>query len=351
MPRRPNRSQARMFAQLIADLEPEIRRAFMASVVDLQANVNWQALLDSLTRQNVAEAIAALNIDPAAWNEYSQVMTAGYAKSGAATAAQIRRSGIGGVGIRFNASNLRAEQWIRDHIGTRITNLSNEQVKAARETILAGYQRGDHPNRIALDLAGRVQGGQRSGGIIGLDGPRAARYNNVNAGMRSPEGVQSLVVRRSDGTLSVRYKVNKSTSERIIRAYRAGTAVPEKQRILSENQYKNALTRERAETIASTEAGEAVMGARQEEWRQLAESQGLTTDDIIKTWQHRRGASEHHRPDHLAMSGTEVRGLNTPFEFADAQMQHAHDPAGGAKHNINCGCDTEYRLDQTAGLS
>lgn len=348
---RPTRSQARLFAQLIAGLEPEIHRAFMASVTDLQANVDWPALLDALGRMDIERAIAALNINAAAWAEYSSVMTAAYAKAGASTAAQIVSQGDAGIGVRFQMTNPRAEQWIRENVAGRVVGFTQEQVGVARATIEAGYAAGQGPRTIAVDLAGRVAGGVRTGGVIGLDAPRASRLHAVTIGMRSPEGVRGLVIKREDGRLALRYKVNKATEQRIIRAYNAGTAVPDADRAISERQYKNALLKSRADTVAATETGNAVMSARDEEWRQLAESQGLDASAVIKTWRHRRGSSATHRPDHLAMSGHSVRGIDTPFVFPDGtRMLHAHDPSGGAKHVINCGCDTEYRLDHSAGL-
>lgn len=349
--RRPSRSQARLFAQLIAEFEPRVHRAFMASVTDLQAGVDWPVLLSALTVGNIEAAIAALNINQAAWAEYSSVITSAYAKAGASTAAQIRAQGVARVGTRFQMTNPRAEQWIRENVAERVVGFAREQIEVARNTIQAGYAAGQGPRSIAVDLAGRVVGGSRTGGVLGLDGPRAARLQSVTHGMRTAEGVRSLVIRREDGTLVPRYKINTATSRRLLKAYRAGTAVPEDERVISERQYKNALLQSRADTVSATETGNAVMGARDEEWRQLAESEGLSDSNIIKTWWHRRGASETHRPDHLAMSGQSVRGMDTPFLFADGtQMLHAHDPAGGAKHNINCGCDTEYRLDHAAGL-
>lgn len=342
---RPTRSQARLFAQLIDGFEPEVHRAFMASVTDLQANVDWTALLDALTRQDIEAAIVALNIEPAAWAEYSSKMSDVYAKAGASTAAQVALLGVGSAGIRFRLADPRAQRWIAQNVADKVTGFSNEQISNARGLISAGFAKGHHPRTIALDLAGRATGGSRQGGILGLDTPRSERYQIVVEAMKTPEGVKSIVTKHKDGTLSVDYKVNKATSDRILKAYRAEEAVPERDRIISERQYKNALLKSRADTIAETETANAVMSARNEAWHQLLESKGLNENDVIKTWQHRRGASKHHRPDHLAMSGRSVRGLNTPFEFSDGtQMQHAHDPAGGAKHVIRCGCDTEYRL-------
>ena len=341
----PTRSQARLFGELIKQYEPRIRRAFMASVTDLQANVNWTQLIERLSAFDTEGAIKALNINAAAWNEYSREMTTAYAAAGASTAAQIALI-EGMVGVRFNMSNPRAEEWIRRNVGEQIVGFTEETVAVARNIIAEGYAAGDHPRSIARDLAGRVNNrGVREGGILGLDEPRAYRLNQVTRKIRTPEGVQDLVIKHRDGTYSLRYQVNKSTADKILSAYHKGTAVPVKQHAIIERQYYNALLKHRADTVAETETGNAVMSARDEEWAQLIEAEGINPDDVIKTWQHRRGSSKYHRPDHFAMSGESVRGLNTPFVFPDGtEMQHAHDPAGGAKHTIRCGCDTEYRL-------
>lgn len=348
------KSQSRLFTQLIAEYEPEIRRAFMASVADLQAGVDFDLLLDRLRNNDINGAIAALNISPAVWNQYTVAMNNIYMQAGVATAAQITASDIGGITARFNMQNPRAERWIRENVATRVVGFTEEAVESARIVIEAGYARGENPRTIALDLAGRTTGSgtARTGGIIGLDAPRAARLTKVTEGMRTADGVQSLVTKHADGTLTVNYKVNKATSDRILRAYRNETAVPAAERIISERQYKNALLKARADTIAETETANAVMSARDEEWQQLTESGAVDPANIIKTWRHRRGATASHRPDHLAMSGTEVRGLNTPFVFPDgAALQYAHDPSAPAEHLICCACDVEFRVDHRVGLS
>ncbi|MBU4609137.1 hypothetical protein IMZ29_00780 [Achromobacter sp. GG226] len=352
-PNRPTMSQARLFAQLIAEFEPNVHRAFMASVTDLQANVDWRALLTALEQGDFEGAVAALNIDAAAWAEYSSIMTEVYAKAGASTAALIVATGAGDIGMRFRMTNPRAERWIRENVAERVVGFTQEQIEVARTVIANGYARGQGPRNIAVDLAGRTsgRGTARTGGVLGLDGPRAARLQAVTEGMRSAEGVRGLVIEGQDGRVSMRYRVNAATAQRILRAHKAGTEVPADERAISERQYSNALLKDRADTIAETETGNAVMSARDDEWHQLAESQGLDRTAVIKTWQHRRGAAKEHRPDHLAMSGQSVRGLDTPFVFPDGvAMQHAHDPAGGPRHIIRCGCDTTYRLDISGEL-
>jgi hypothetical protein len=50
---------------------------------------------------------------------------------------------------------------------TRITDEAKEVLRAA---ILDGYTAGRHPNSIAVDIAGRMVGGKRVGGLVGLSG-------------------------------------------------------------------------------------------------------------------------------------------------------------------------------------
>lgn len=324
----------------------------MASVTDLQANVDWTRLLAELANMSTEGAIAALNISPEAWAEYSASVTSAYAKAGASTAAQITQQGIGTIGTRFQMSNPRAQAWIAENVGGSIVGFTREAQMTARTVIEAGYALGEGPKTIAIDLVGRVgNGGVRTGGILGLDNPRAMRLQAVTAGMRTPEGVRDLVTQHLDGTISVRYQVNPATEQRILKAFRAGTEVPLNERVISERQYSNALLKARGDTVAATEAANAVMAARQEQWVQLAEAQGLDARAVKKTWQHRRGGAKEFRPSHLAMSGKTVQGLFTQFIFPDGtQMQYAHDLAGGARNNINCGCDTTYSLNRAYGL-
>lgn len=341
----PTRSQARLFAQLLAEHEPRIRRGFMASVTDLTAQVDWRRLLQQLEAGNIGGAIDALNISPAAWAEYSASVSSAYAASGSAYAAQIQQAGIGSIGTRFNMTNPRAEEWIRENVGGSIVGFVQEQVEVARNVILEGYAAGKGPRSIATDLAGHVVRGRRQGGILGLDAPRAERLRKVVDGMQTPEGVRGLVIEHQSGRVSLRYKVNKSTANRILTAYRRGEAVPESQRLVSERQYKNALLQDRATTVASTETADAVLNSHDEAFRQTMESEGIRDDQIIKTWRHGGGATAHHRPDHLAMGGTEVVGMNARFEFPDgAALLYPHDPAGGARHNINCRCSVTYSV-------
>lgn len=340
MARRPNASQRRQLDALLARLEPELRAAFMAAIDDLLDGADWGALIEALGRRDVEAALAALNIEPAAFARYAQVSEMIFFEGGAAAATLITAPGVGRVMIRFDMRNPAAETWIRQNVGERITAITRDTMQAARDAIRTGFEAGRHPQSIALDLVGRRGAqGVREGGILGLDGPRAERMLAVTHGMETAEGVADLV---QGG--KVRYKVNRATELRILKAYRNGEAVPAADRAISVRQYGNQLLRERGETIGRTETLQAVMGARQEAWRQGLEKLDATPQDVVKTWWH-GGGPKDPREHHVAMSGQIVRGLETPFEFSNgARLRYAGDPDGGAAEVINCTCNTTYAL-------
>ncbi|MBM3604273.1 MAG: hypothetical protein FJX25_05825 [Alphaproteobacteria bacterium] len=347
-----NRQQTRLFGQLIARLAPEMQAAFLASAEDMRAGLDWVALVAALEAGDIEGAVAALNIEPASFYRYSVTKQAAYTQGGVLAAQTINAPGTGAIGFRFDMMNPRAERWVAENVGQRIVAVTEDTKQAAREVIGTGYQAGRHPHTIARDIAGKAApGGTRQGGIIGLDGPRASRLDAVTRGMETAEGVQDLVIKGQDGKLQVRYRVNRATEQRIIRAYSRGEAVPAADRAISVRQYQNALLKDRADTIAHTETQQAVMAARDEEWRQAAEKLGLDDSAIIKTWRHGGGVRDP-RPHHVAMNGQSVRGLDTPFEFSNgARLRFAGDPRGGAAEVIKCTCDTIFRLDHTRGLT
>lgn len=346
MARRAPRDQRRLFADLIAKLEPGLRAAFEAAVEDLHQNLDWRALLDALERHDIEAAIAALHLDRAAFWGYAQVKTAAFAEAGALAVTMISVPGGGNIGIRFGMTNPGAERWIAREVGQRITGeLLSGQVQVVRHTIGAGFARGDGPLTIARDIAGRVVNGMRQGGVLGLDEPRAARLRAVTEGMRTPEGVQGLVIQRRDGSLSVRYRVNRQTEARILRAYHRGEALSPADQAISARQYSNALLKDRAETVARSETAQAVMSARREAWTQVLAAKGLPPEVVIKRWRHGGGVKDP-RPHHVAMAGHMVRGLDAPFQFSNgASLQFAHDPDGPASEVVLCGCSTDFFLD------
>jgi hypothetical protein len=339
-------AQTRLFYTLIRRYEPELQAAFIAALADLRDGVDMRALLDALRAGDVERAVLALRIEPAVFQRYAALQTTVYAEAGAATVASITLPGVVATGVRFDMSNPAAQAWIRERVGAEITRITDEQRAVVRTVIAEGYGRGKGPLDIAVDIAGRVGPGRvRQGGVLGLDAPRAERLQAVRDGITTPEGVRDLVIQHKDGTVSVKYKVNPASERAILAAYRKGEAVPEAARERIAAQYGNQLLRQRAETVARVETASAVMSSRRDAWGQLLQGRNIPPEAVVKRWIHGGGVKEP-RPHHVAMSGTEVRGIDTPFVFSNgASLQFAHDPAGPGSETINCGCNVEFSVD------
>jgi hypothetical protein len=342
--RRPSLPQA--LEQLIAKLEPELAGVILDALQALRDGVDLTALQDALERNDIEAAIVALDISPADFNQYTLARMSAYAEAGALEAAYIPTDEAASVRFTFDMSNPRAERWIRTQAAERITGYTTEQVEVAREVINEGYARGDGPQQIALDLAGRIDRstGRRAGGIIGLSEPQA-------------EYVRSMRTRLLSGNPEEMRKVLSGMSLRdhrydalIQRHIEAGTPLDRADVDKLTGRYADRLLRRRGEDIARTETAQGVMGARREAYAQALDKEGLPPDAITKRWRHLGGLKDA-RELHLIMAGKEVVGLDTPFVLPDGtMMQHSHDPAGGVKHNANCRCSTDFDIDFLAAI-
>lgn len=357
-------TQSQIIQRLIAKLEPALRDAFYAVMEELRNGIDQRALVAALERGDIEAAIAALNIERAAFNEYLTVKTAGYAQAGIASGAYVQGAlnralaAIPGtpespIQFRFDMSNPRAERWIREQAGERITGYVQEQIETARRVIGDGYAKGSGPQNIAVEISGRINRatGRREGGIIGLSDPQARYAQTVRDKLESGD-LRGLFVRnRETGQLRARYTRMDGRDMRTIRS-RLDSGKPLTQGEIDRisGRYADRLLARRAEDVARTETAQAVEAARAESYQQAMDKAGRTEDDVTKTWRH-NGDEKDARPDHIAMDGVKVVGLNVPFFLPNgAVMQHSHDPAGGVENNVNCRCDTTYEIDFSRGV-
>jgi hypothetical protein len=123
-------------------------------------------------------------------------------------------------------------------------------------------------------------------------------------------------------------------------AIRDGRAItgPELDRILEA--HKSKALAYRGKVIAENETFQALESGRREAVLQALENPDVEGATCRWQW----NFSRNPRDDHQQMSGTVV-DINEGFVLPDGtRMMHPHDPAGGAKHNIGCGCLTVYRI-------
>jgi hypothetical protein len=77
------------FEQLIADFEPLLRNAFMESVADIKSNLQIKRIVERLERNDIAGAIEALYLDPAAFRPLDRAIAQAFEGGGVSTRATI----------------------------------------------------------------------------------------------------------------------------------------------------------------------------------------------------------------------------------------------------------------------
>lgn len=331
-------------AELLAKFEPLLQDAFIRAIADLRNGVQMRLLVERLERQDIEGAIEAMNLEPAAYAQFRQVLGDTFTTAGTLQSSSFTQPSGGRVLFRFDVTDPRAEQVLRTVATDRVTRLADGDRQTARAAILHGFEQGQHPRRIALDLAGRIGKGQnqRTGGIIGLSEPQEGYVASMRSRLLSgdPEEMRRVLeMGRRD----------KRFDRAIIKAIEAGKPLSQDDVAKVTGRYSDRLLQLRAETIARTETGAAQIASRAESARQALVKLGYPEEALTRVWRHNPG--KEPRLLHIQMSGQEVKGLSEPFILPDGtRMMHPLDMSAGAKHVANCRCDCIFRIDHSWGV-
>lgn len=333
----PRISQQAQVRALVAKYEPAIRDAFFAAIQQAHASLDYVALVNAIRINDLNRVVELLRIDGVALFPLEEAVRTAVIAGGLSVVAP---RGIAGA-FSFNGRHFRAERIIAE-IGARlVTETGSPGVEPIRAILLAGQQQGLGTERIARQLAGTINKatGIREGGIMGLDGPRAARSKAVRELLADPTRIAEYF--KMEGGRSVpRYtSTDRRFDARVRRAIAQGRALPAADAEKITRAHDARLLKSRGDTIARNEAFTAQAQGRNEAYRQMQDQPDV--DLITKRWQH--ASLKDPRPDHQRMDG-EVVGFDEPFPPMDdgAVLQYPHDPAGGAAHSIACRCTVVY---------
>lgn len=355
MARKPTQTQR--LRELIARLEPVLARAFREAMQDLRDGVDYSALVSALERNDVESAVAALNIESSVFNEFARAKTETYSAAGVAQTAYIPSPKDRRITFRFDMENPVAKQWISQNVGEMVAGLEVEQVRIVRSTILQGYGEGNSPITIARVLSGKVDKstGRRTGGLIGLSEPQTRYVESMRRRLTSGKtsDLRKILGIREDGTPipdSGMTRRNKRFDTIIRRHLKSGTKIPTADVARMTSSYSDRLLQRRAEDIARTETGQAVMASRIEAFRQSASKANVDERFISRKWRH-GGGGKDPREQHQAMNNVVATGLTTPFTLPDGTtMMHPLDPNAPPHQVVNCTCDMEINIDYAARL-
>jgi len=234
----------------------------------------------------------------------------------------------------FNANASAVTDYLQSTARKFLDDMNESTRSAVREVTAVGVQLGQNPRSIALDLAGRMEGRERVGGIIGLNAPQAQAVANARLNLASGNSEQMRKYlrnerrdRRFDGI------VEKAISEG------KPVAASDIDKIVS--RYQSSLLQLRGETIARTEAGAALNFGRQTHAENIAAETGA---EVWKRWE--SGPDDgRQRESHTEANGQEVR-IDKPFSVGGSEMMYPFDYTMGADAGeiINCRCSVTYEI-------
>ncbi len=323
-----------------------LRAAFMEAIDDIRSNIVLLRIVERLERQDIAGAIRALNLDEAAFRPLEEAIRQAFNGGGVAAVEQmpVLRDPEGHqIVVRWDARNLAAENWMRDHSATLVTNIVEDQKVAIRSALEEGLSRGDNPTKTALQVAGRVNRvtGKREGGIVGLTAQQTAYIASARQELAEadPEGIRNYLQRG---------RRDKRFDRTVLKALKEGKPLPAETVDRIVTRYADGLLKLRADTIALNETFEALATAKEIAFRLQIDKGRVQAQAVTKTW--RRSPSEHPRLQHTAMHGQTVQ-FDQPFIAPDGTpIPYPHASGVPARHTLGCRCFAEYKIDFVAEL-
>ena len=321
--------------------EPAIRRAFLLAIREITDRVVIRRLIAALKDGNIEAAIAALDIETAAYRVFAQEIGNTYSQAGAVITSGVvwRFANMTRATVRWDMANPRAEAWVKSVSSDKVTLVVDAQKEALRTAIGGMYSRGMGPNNMVTEIVGSIgPNGKRTGGIVGLNGPQLQWVENMR-GYLETDPTRALTMTRRD----------KRFDKTINKSIRDGKPLSRVQIAKMLQSYNNRLLDLRARTIARTETAMAVEAARYEAFKQGLDKTGIPETAVYREWLHGWiSPSGKERPTHIALHKTRAYGLSVPFVTYDGvSMLHALDGSLGAgAHDLaNCRCSTFIGID------
>jgi hypothetical protein len=323
-------------AALLAQYDASIQAAFLEAIRNKANSINLTDLAAAIEAREIDRALRIAGVSRADLFPFDSTITSAYVAGGQTIAAAAPAFA---VSFGFDGRATRAEAWARDHVGGLVTNIVEDQAQMLRETIGNQIAAGINPRAAALDIAGRTVGNARQGGFIGLSQAQAGYLRNARAEL---EGL--------DARYFTRTLRDKRFDAMVRKAIDAGKPLAQAEVDRIAARYSDRMLKHRADTIARTESITALRAGRREGIEQAIEAGAIRAETVTRVWD--ATLDSRTRPDHVAMHGTAIEGMETPFTLPDgSRMMFPGDTSLGASADqvILCRCYEEHRVDWLRG--
>ena len=339
MARRPsNRSR---IEQLTDEFEPQMRAAFLDAVADITSRAELGRIVERLEKGDIAGAVEAVHLDPAAYSALDRTITSAFdagGRSAIGALPKLRDPSGGEFIVRWDARNLRAETWLRQHSSTLITRITDDQRNAVRRALVEGMEAGRNPRATALDVIGRINRatGRRTGGIVGLTSQLSTTVEKARAAMISGD-VDGMRAYLSLGLRDHRFDAS------VRKAIAAGKPVPQDLVPKITGRLTDRYLDLRGKAIAKTETMAALNQSGVEAMYQAIDAGAVKVETVTKVWHTAR--DPRVRDSHAALDRESV-GIGAAFSNG---LAYPGDPSAPASETVNCRCWMETKIDFFAG--
>lgn len=328
-----------VFEELHDHHSATVARAFRKAIEELADGADERRVIQLLEIGDVDGAVAALNIEEAAYAPVLDALEEAYSAGGEAASAALPATIAGAALVyRFNRRAPGAAAWLVSYTTPLARHLATEQVSAARTSVLAGLARGDRPSTIAkalIGMPGRATA-KRAGGVLGITEPQAVAADKAFAELTSDDPADKR-----------RYLERKRRDKRYDAAVKCALAeakpVPAALAKQAVADYRMRLAELRSTLIGRKEALAAIQAGKHEAFQQVLLRAALPVEALKRRW--RTVGDENVRHTHAAMRG-QVVGLFQPFRSpAGALLMFPGDPSAPSSETTGCRCDVVYSLD------
>lgn len=327
---------------MVEDWAPRVAKAFLEAIALIRDRAQIGQIATMLERGDVDGALRAVGLDPAAFRALDVAVAQAFEAGGNATTTKIpaSRTAVGHrLDILFNARNPEAENWLRSHSATLVTDIVEDQRTMIRAALTAGMEAGRNPRTVALDLVGRINATtrRREGGTIGLTASQEAWVRNYEAELAA-----------GDPKALTRTLRDKRFDRTVAKAIREGAPIPPETLAKMVAAYRNRALRYRGEAIGRTEAMAALHQAQDESFRQAIAAGQVDARDVRKVW-HSAG-DRRVRDTHRILNGESVGFTESFTSPSGARLRYPGDARAPAAEIIQCRCWCEYRIDFLANV-
>ena len=306
--------------RILSAQEPVFAAAFSQAVRQIRNQFTIGRLADLLESGAFEEALERLEDAASALG-----VTAAEQVTASAAAAATALSGALVVPIRFDVTNERAVQAIRQERVRLAREFTSEQRQVVTETLADGVTRGLNPR----DQARLFKNS------IGL----------TSGQLRQVQNFRRLLEEGSSDVFSRNLRDRRF--DRTIRGAQAAGRVLTGQEIdRMVNRYRERTLAFRSRVIARTEALRSANQGNHLLYSQAAEAGQIPGDFLIRTW--RTARDSRVRDSHSSIEGQTILGLETRFTTGNGNsLLYPGDPGAPASDVVQCRCSVATRVFQT----